>query len=92
MLQPRFGASLPYMPKSVIVRTHDKEFLAAVPVSAHGQAIGMPDSGAGLTQSRPVAPAAVRRGLPDLPDVAVASGGEDFLPAILISPDGELGG
>jgi hypothetical protein len=79
------------VPKSVI-RTHDKEFLAAVPVSAYGQAIGMPDSGAGLTQSRPVAPAAVRRCLPDLPDVAVASSGEDFLPAILISPNDELGG
>src|SRR4249920_820039 len=55
------GRQLPYVPKSVI-RTHDKEFLASVPVSSHGQAIGMPDSGAGLTQSRPVAPAAVRRG------------------------------
>src|SRR5438552_6321728 len=59
-------------------------------ITSHRDAIRAPDSSGRPTQFLPIAPAAIRRRLPDLPDVSVTPDGEYLLSAVLISPDGEL--
>jgi len=61
-------------------------------ITSHGDAISMPDSSGRRAQFPPLAPAAVWRRLPDLPNVSVTPDDKYFLPATLIYPDSELVG
>src|SRR5690348_2833595 len=83
------GPHLPDVPQSLIA-SHYEQFLASVLITAQGDAIRATDPNRRLTQLLPGVPCAVRRRLPDLPDVAVTCDGEDFLSTILIAANSEV--
>jgi hypothetical protein len=77
------------VPESGISPYHE-QFLATIFIASHSNAIRAPYSSGRLAQLRPIAPAAIWRVLPDLPNVSIATAGEDLLSVILIAPGREL--
>ena len=80
---PGVRSLLPDVPQRP-VRPHCEQLLAAVLIPRHGQAVRGPDPGRRAAQLPPRAPAAVGRGLPDLPHLAVTTETECLLPAVLV--------
>jgi hypothetical protein len=72
--------------------SHDEAFLGTIFIASYRDAIRAPDSNKRLAPYPPIAPAAVRGCVPDLPDVSITPDGTSFLSAILSAPDGALVG
>src|SRR6185436_11428931 len=83
------GGDLPDVPQGIVC-AHREQLLATILVPPDGDPVRAPQSRGELSQLLPGAPATVGDGLPGLPDLPITADAEQLLPAVAISPDGEL--